>query len=315
MDVPPLEAHLTLSPVFVLRQSLVSQTLVLDPVSREPVARRFLFHVDIPSSPSSVAFATGPFGAAAAQYRSPDSELQHRHRPALSLALDLPELGLAKGSAGLAQLSSPQEEPTLVTHLSSSECAAAVAHTTRPLYLPFDEFERYLGSPFPLQQLHFAFVPADAMSQDVQVGPGIVLVSEIVPVDLWVGMWTVMVSRIVPVDVWVGLDSRASLVCVPSVECARDIQIQDPDDPNSLLHMHTQVSEDVLCEEGEVEAAMEARIALASALARQWFGVLLVPKAPQVRPPACLLVGHCLSPLPCLGFGLRFGFAKVLAGY
>ena len=99
------------------------------------------------------------------------------------------------------------------------------------------------------------------------------------------------------------------------MECARDIQIQDPDDPNSLLHMHTQVSEDVLCEEGEVEAAMEARIALASALARQWFGVLLVPKAPHVRPPACLLVGHSLSPLPCLGFGLRFGFAKVLAGY
>ena len=45
-----------------------------------------------------------------------------------------------------------------------------------------------------------------------------------------------------------------------------------------------------MCEEGEVEAAMEARIALASALARQWFGVLLVPKAPQVRLPA-LLVG------------------------
>ena len=43
----------------------------------------------------------------------------------------------------------------------------------------------------------------------------------------------------------------------------------------------TQASEDLLCEEGEVEAAMESRLALASALARQWFGVLLVARTPQ----------------------------------
>ena len=50
--------------------------------------------------------------------------------------------------------------------------------------------------------------------------------------------------------------------------------------PSVLRHL-SQASEDVLCEEGEVEAAMESRLALASALARQWFGVLLMARTPQ----------------------------------
>lgn len=49
-----------------------------------------------------------------------------------------------------------------------------------------------------------------------------------------------------------------------------------------VLRWLLQASEDLLVEEGEVEAAMECRVTLAAALARQWFGVLLVPRNPQV---------------------------------
>ena len=52
-------------------------------------------------------------------------------------------------------------------------------------------------------------------------------------------------------------------------------------DNKSFSPAHTQASEDLLCQEGEVEAAMESRLSLASALARQWFGVLLVARTPQ----------------------------------
>ncbi len=45
--------------------------------------------------------------------------------------------------------------------------------------------------------------------------------------------------------------------------------------------MCAQASSNLLVDEGEVEPAMESRVALAAALARQWFGVLLVPRQPQ----------------------------------
>ena len=46
-----------------------------------------------------------------------------------------------------------QEAATVMTHLAPRERMAAVEHATKPLYLPFDEFERYLGASFPLPQV------------------------------------------------------------------------------------------------------------------------------------------------------------------
>jgi hypothetical protein len=39
----------------------------------------------------------------------------------------------------------------MITHLAPASLVPSVKHTTQPLYLIFDEFERYLGSPFPLR--------------------------------------------------------------------------------------------------------------------------------------------------------------------
>ena len=64
-----------------------------------------------------------------------------------------------------------------MTHFAPPDREAALVHTTRPLYLPHEEFERYLGCPCPIGQLQLAFLPADAQVQEVQVGAGIILVS------------------------------------------------------------------------------------------------------------------------------------------
>jgi hypothetical protein len=63
---------------------------------------------------------------------------------------------------------------------------------------------------------------------------------------------------------------------------------------------HEQMSEDLLAEQGEVERSMEARVALASALARQWFGVLLVRAPDRARPY-----------FRVKGFSLLFGSSRV----
>ncbi|GAX73696.1 hypothetical protein CEUSTIGMA_g1148.t1 [Chlamydomonas eustigma] len=186
--------------------SLVSQTLVMVPGVEAPVARRLHFALRIPVLPAAVAFAAGPFQALQ-QYRPASAQTQARQ-----ILSDF----LSDVDNSVLQRQAKQQDQTHITHLGPQHRLPAIANTSRPLYLPFEEYERYLGTPFPLPQLHFAYVPFECQAVDTQIGAGVVLVRE-----------------------------------------------------------------DVICEDGEVEAAMESRVLLAAALARQWFGVLLLPRSTQ----------------------------------
>ncbi|KAG1661347.1 hypothetical protein FOA52_005909 [Chlamydomonas sp. UWO 241] len=196
----PLDMHVlvALGHRAVCAGSLVRHSVVLSPGTSAPLCSHFHFSVPFMATPGSCLIASGPLTPLPQHTHARTSSTQQR------ILSDL-----------LGKEGAEKQAPT-ITHLCVPGRESATSHTTAPLYLPFEEFQRYLGCAFPMRQLHFAFLPADCLSVPVQIGAGVVLMSE-----------------------------------------------------------------DLLAEEGEVEGSMEARVALASALARQWFGVLLVPRAPH----------------------------------
>jgi hypothetical protein len=119
--------------------------------------RTFHFSTSLPTSPSQLLLAAGPFTLLPHQLSHSTSD------GSSDMDVQLDRLLRAREAA--------------ITHAGPRECLGALRATLKGVHLPLQQYEAYLGAAFPLPALQVAVLPAELLPGQLHAGLGCVLVS------------------------------------------------------------------------------------------------------------------------------------------